>query len=176
MTGSKASTGGMHQDVLQRFAARYPREVTLSDNRRVTLALMGEKDIDAVLDFARTLPPDDLMFLQVNITERPVVQYWVESITAGRMITVLAKRNTTVLGEATLRHNEASWTRHLGELRIQIAQVARRGGLARLLATEIETVAKQLGQLGFQREAVLWDYVVTPDGTTRNVLIATKRL
>ena len=31
-------------------------------------------------------------------------------------------------------------------------------------------------RLGFQREAVLWDYAITPDGKTRNVLVATKRL
>lgn len=187
---------GRVPNVLQRVADRYPRQVTLSGNLRVTLSLMGEQDVGAVVDFARTFPPDDLMFLRVNITERPMVQYWVESIKAGRMITILAKRDAAVLGEATLRHHEATWTRHLGEIRLLIAPVARRRGLARLLAHEIETIARQLGlrlltarmtldqasaqtvfrQLGFQREAVLWDYAITPDNSMRNVLIATKRL
>jgi RimJ/RimL family protein N-acetyltransferase len=31
-------------------------------------------------------------------------------------------------------------------------------------------------RLGFQREAVLWDYVITQDGRTRNLLVATKHL
>lgn len=196
MTKAKKTTGGIPKEVQRRLAERYPRQVTLADDYQVTLELMGTPDVEAVLAFAKTLPRDDLMFLRVNITERPVVQHWVESIQAGRTITVLARQDDAVLGEGTLLHNEASWTRHLGEIRIQISPVARRRGLARLLAEEINTIATQLGlqlltarmtldqsaaqavfrQLGFQREAVLWDYAITPDGKTRNVLVATKRL
>lgn len=196
MAGNGSGAGGVGTEVLKRLAQRYPRQIDLGDGYRLVLELMGEGDIDRVLAFAKTLPPDDLMFLRVNITERPVVEHWVASIKAGRTITVLAKQDDAVLGEATLLHNEASWTRHLGEIRIQIAPVARRRGLARLLAEEIDTIGTELGlqlltarmtldqsaaqavfrQLGFQREAVLWDYAITPDGKTRNVLVATKRL
>ena len=178
------------------IARHYPRQVELADGARVELELMGSGDIDDMLAFARTLPPHDLMFLRVNITDRPVVEHWVESIEGGRTITVLARQDGKVLGESTLLHNEANWTRHLGEIRIQISPAARRRGLARVLAREIDTIARQLGlqlltarmtldqsaaqavfrRLGFQREAVLWDYAITPDGDTRNVLVATKRL
>ena len=191
-----ATMTGTGAGALRRVEANYPREVTLADDHPIQLRLMGEPDVDAVLSFARTLPPDDLMYLRVNITEPPVVQSWVDSIKAGRTVTVLAASADQVLGEATLLHNATSWTRHLGEIRIQISPVARRRGLARLLATEVDSIAKQLGlqlltarmtldqlaaqavfrRLGFQREAVLWDYVITPDGRTRNVLVATKRL
>ena len=183
-------------DVLKRIRTGYPREVMLADDHPIQLRLMGETDVEAVLEFARTLPANDLMYLQVNITEPSVVQHWVDSIAAGRTLTVLASSGDQVLGEATLLHNATSWTRHLGEIRIQISRIARRRGLARLLANEINSIAKQLGlqlltarmtldqtaaqavfrRLGFQREAVLWDYVMTPDGKTRNVLVATKRL
>ena len=178
------------------IARQYPRQVDLTDGSQVELELMGSTDIDDMLAFARTLRPHDLMFLRVNITDRPVVEHWVDSIRAGRTITVLARQDGEVLGESTLLHNEANWTRHLGEIRIQISPAARRRGLARVLAQEIDAIAKQLGlqlltarmtldqsaaqavfrRLGFQREAVLWEYAITPDGETRNVLVATKRL
>ena len=178
------------------IARRYPRQVELADGTQAELELMGSADVDAMLAFARTLPPHDLMFLRVNINDRPVVEQWVESIEKGRTITVLARQDGNVLGESTLLHSEANWTRHLGEIRIQISPAARRRGLARVLAREIDAIAKQLGlrlltarmtldqsaaqavfrRLGFQREAVLWDYAITPDGDTRNVLVATKRL
>lgn len=178
------------------IARQYPRPVDLADGSRAELELMGSADIDDMLAFARTLRPQDLMFLRVNITERPVIEHWVDSIRAGRTITVLARQDGDVLGESTLLHNEANWTRHLGEIRIQISPAARRRGLARVLAQEIDAIAKQLGlqlltarmtldqsaaqavfrRLGFQREAVLWEYAITPDGETRNVLVATKRL
>ncbi len=196
MSNAATGAGGNADGVLQWLAQRYPRDVELTDERRVQLRLMGEEDVAAVLAFASTLAPDDLMFLRVNITEQPVVERWIESIRAGRTVTVLAREDEKVVGEATLLHNEATWTRHLGEIRIQISPRARRLGLARLLAGEIDAIAKHLGlqlltarmtldqsaaqavfrQLGFQREAVLWDYSITPDGQTRDVLVATKRL
>ena len=191
-----SATTGIDSDALERVRSRYPRDVQLADGHPVELRLMDESDVGAVLAFARTLPPDDLMYLRVNITETLVVQHWVESIASGRTLTVLAASADQVIGEATLLHNATSWTRHLGEIRIQISPIARRHGLARVLASEIDSIAKQLGlqlltarmtldqaaaqavfrRLGFQREAVLWDYVITPDGKTRNVLVATKRL
>ena len=192
MTLDTAAGDGVPSDI----ARRYPRRVELADGSQVELELMGNDDIDDILAFARTLPPNDLMFLRVNITERSTVRQWIDSIRAGRTITVLARQDGRMLGESTLLHNEANWTRHLGEIRIQISPEARRRGLARVLAREIDAIAKQVGlqlltarmtldqsaaqavfrRLGFQREAVLWDYAITPDGDTQNVLVATKRL
>ena len=192
MTRETAAGGGVPSGI----ARRYPRQVELADGSQVELELMGNGDIDDILAFARTLPPNDLMFLRVNITERATVRHWIDSIQAGRTITVLARQDGRMLGESTLLHNEANWTRHLGEIRIQISPDARRRGLARVLAREIDAIAKQVGlqlltarmtldqsaaqavfrRLGFQREAVLWDYAITPDGDTQNVLVATKRL
>lgn len=175
---------------------RYPRQVTLSGEDPVEIRLMTPEDVDGMLAFAATLPPEEVMYLAVNFTERRVVRHWVENIRSGRATTVLACRGDEIIGEATLLHNATSWTRHLGEVRIQIAPQARGHGLGRLLAEELETVARTLGlrlltarmildqvaaqsvfgRLGFQREAVLWDYAITPDGKTRNVVVATKRL
>ena len=176
--------------------ARYPRTVTLADGGTVTLRLMTPDDIEAVLAFARSLDPDELLYLRVNITEPGVVERWAHYIEAGRTETVLAIDGDAVAGEASLLHNRTSWTRHLGEIRLQVAPRHRRRGLARLLTDEVERIARTLNlqmltarmtldqtaaqsffrQIGFQREAVLWDYVMTADGRTRNLLVATKRL
>ncbi len=176
--------------------ARYPRTVTLADGGTVTLRLMTPDDVEAVLAFARSLDPDELLYLRVNITEPGVVERWAHYIEAGRTETVLAIDGDSVAGEASLLHNRTSWTRHLGEIRLQVAPRHRRRGLARLLTDEVERIARTLNlqmltarmtldqtaaqsffrQIGFQREAVLWDYVMTADGRTRNLLVATKRL
>ena len=137
-----------------------------------------------------------MLFLRINITERSAVERWAHYVETGRTYTVLAVDGDRVVGEASLLHSTASWTRHIGEIRMQVIPEARRNGLARVLAEEIEWIAKQMSltmltarmtleheaaqkvfrQLGFQREAVLWDYVMTADGQTRNLLVATKRL
>lgn len=189
------NAGNGAEAVLRQIGSQYPRRVTL-DGETLELRLMGDGDVAAVLDFARGMPPEDLFYLVVNFTEESVVRGWVENIKAGKAITVLAVSGDTVLGEGTLLHNATNWTRHLGEIRIQITPNARRHGLARMLADEIDGIARQLGlqlltarmtldqaaaqsvfgRLGFQREAVLWDYAITRDGKTRNVVVATKRL
>ena len=112
------------------------------------------------------------------------------------MSTILAYSGDTLLGEGDLYHNETSWTRHLGEIRLLLSPSARGSGLGRILADEIYELAKLLEltmltaqmtmdqhaaqtifrRLGFQREAVLFDYVVAKDGELRDLLIATRRL
>ena len=176
--------------------ARYPRTVALADGRTVTLRLMTPDDVEAVLAFARSLDPDELLYLRVNITEPAVVERWAHYVETGRTETVLALDGGAVAGEASLLHNRTSWTRHLGEIRLQVTPRHRRRGLARLLVDEVEWIARALSlrmltarmtldqtaaqsffrRIGFQREAVLWDYVMTADGRTRNLLVATKRL
>ena len=188
-----AETAGARAAAVQ---ARYPRTVALPDGREVTLRLMTLDDVEAVLAFARSLDPDELLYLRVNITEPGVVERWAHYIEAGRTETVLALDGDAVAGEASLLHNRTSWTRHLGEIRLQVAPKHRRRGLARLLVEEVEWIARTLNlrmltarmtldqtaaqsffrRIGFQREAVLWDYVMTADGRMRNLLVATKRL
>ncbi|MEE9277938.1 MAG: GNAT family N-acetyltransferase, partial [Dehalococcoidia bacterium] len=118
------------------------------------------------------------------------------NIEAGRTVTVLAYEEGRPIGDGSLHHNATDWTRHIGEIRLLIGSQARGRGLGRVLADEIYALAKILGltmltarmtfdqqaaigifrRLGFQREAVLTDYVITPDGQTRDLLVATRRL
>ena len=185
-------------DIADAIASGYPKRVTLKGGRGFDIRLMspGDSDIDAVLEFARSLDPSDLLFLRVNITERSAVERWAHYIETGRTYTVLALEGDTVVGEASLLHSATSWTRHIGEIRIQVGPQARRCGLGRVLAEETEGIARTANlkmltarmtleqdtaqsvfrHLGFQREAVLWDYVMTADGKTHNLLVATKRL
>ncbi len=194
-TGAAPGGGNDDQAALRQIATQYPRRVQLEGDP-IELRLMGEDDVEPMLEFARGMPPEDLLYLVANFTDESVVRSWVEHIKSGKAITVLAMKGDRVLGESTLLHNATNWTRHLGEIRIQITPTARRHGLARMLADEIDAIARQLGlqlltarmtldqseaqsvfgRLGFQREAVLWDYAITRDGKTRNVVVATKRL
>ena len=183
-------------DTASTIAKRYPTEVELGNDQKFSIRLMVPADVEAVLTFAKCLDLNDLLFLRVNITERSAVERWAHYIEAGRTYTVLALDGDRVVGEASLLHSTASWTRHIGEIRMQVLPQVRRNGLARVLAQEIEWIAKETSltmltarrtleqeaaqkvfrQLGFQREAVLWDYVMTADGQTRTLLVATKRL
>jgi L-amino acid N-acyltransferase YncA len=169
----------------------YPREVVISGGGSVTFRLMERADRDGILAFARQLPPDDLLFLRLDITSPEGASEWVRNIEAGRTITVLAEAAGAIVGYASVHHNDAMWNRHLGEIRVNVGSEYRRRGLGRRLTEEVFSIARSLGlrkitaqmtpdqrgaratfeRLGFHPEALLADFVVDREGKTRDLLI-----
>ncbi len=169
----------------------YPRTITLDNNTAVSLRLMTAADADRIVAFARNLPADDLLFLRMDITKSDVVAQWVQNLVAGRTVTVIAEANGEMAGYASLLHNEVTWQRHLGEIRIQVGRRYRSQGLGRALAGEIFAIARDLGlrklmaqmtpdqkgavatfkRLGFQMEALLQDFVIDRSGRTRDLMV-----
>ena len=140
------------------IAARYPKEIKLPDGRVATVRLMESGDKQAILQFARSLPEDDVLFLRIDITDPSVVDDWIRNVETGVTITLLAEMTNieTVLSEPSVRIKElaayasihlstAHWTRKTGELRINIAPTYRGIGLGRRLTAEIFDVAKSVG-------------------------------
>lgn len=174
----------------QALSRAYPREVVL-EHGSVTLRLMDPSDRGGILAFARNLPPDDLLFLRLDITSSEGVDEWVRNIQQGRTITVLAEHEGRVVGYASVHRNEVLWNRHLGEIRVNVAPEFRRQGLGRRLTDEVFAIAREIGlrkltaqmtpdqkgaratfeRLGFRPEALLADFVVDREGKTRDLLI-----
>lgn len=175
---------------IQALNRAYPRKISLGQGT-VTLRLMEPSDRGAVLAFARNLPHDDLLFLRLDVTVPEGVEEWMRNVEAGRTITVLAERDGTIAGYASIHHNEVLWTRHVGEIRVIVGLEYRRRGLGRLLTDEVFTIAREMGlrkmtarmtpdqkgaratfeRLGFRPEALLADYVADREGKTRDLLI-----
>lgn len=171
----------------------YPRTVSLEENITITLRLMTPADSHRIVTFARSLPEDDLLFLRTDITKAFVVMLWGQNIKAGLTVTVLAERNQEVVGYASMHHNEVSWQRHLGELRVQVGPQYRSRGLGKMLAAEIFVIARDMGlrkivahmtpdqhgaiatvkRYGFEQEALLHDFVIDRVGRTRDLMVMT---
>ena len=174
----------------QEIDRTYPREFSAGD-KTITLRLMRADDRDAILAFARSLPPDDLLFLRLDITRPEAVDEWVANVEAGRTHTVLAEVDGKMAGYASVHHDEALWTRHMGEIRVLVSSDFRQLGIGRRLVNEVFLIGKALGlqkltvkmtpdqrgarvtfeRLGFQLEALLADYVVDHEGKPRDMLI-----
>ncbi|MDX1382064.1 MAG: GNAT family N-acetyltransferase [Thermoanaerobaculia bacterium] len=172
------------------YEKSFPRSINC-DGRLVELRLLKEGDQEAVLDFARSLPEEDLQFLRIDITDPAVVDRWIASVAEGVRVTVLAFEGDQLVGYGSLNRRELSWMRHLGEIRVIVAESMRGRGLGRILAHEVFGVAKELGltkivaqmarqqagarkmfhDLGFSAEALLGDWVIDRDGRTRDMLI-----
>lgn len=169
----------------------YPREVRLRDGRNVSFRLMEVADKQRVLNFARSLPPDDLLFLRTDITEPETIDAWLKNIAVGTSITVLGNLNDNVAGYASLHRDGARWTRRVGEIRVQVGAGYRGLGLGKRLVGEIFRLGQDLGlkkmaammtseqtsarasfeEFGFRIEASLKDWVVDREGSSRDLLI-----
>jgi GNAT superfamily N-acetyltransferase len=192
MSNEHQSIEGAYQGI----AARYPLTVQSRDGKELQVRLMGSSDRELMLAFARALPPQDLLFLRRDITQPTVVDEWIRDIGAHRTFSVLAFDGDQLIGDASLHHNPLTWSRHRGEVRLVIGSEGRGHGVGRVLAEELNIIGRLLGlqiltaqvpfdqqtamtvfrQLGYEREAVLADYVVASDGITRDLLVATYRL
>lgn len=170
----------------------YPWKTTLNE-KQITLRLMQSGDRDALLDFARSLPANDLLFLSVDITEPEAVDAWTRDSQTNRVVTIFAESNGLLLGHGTLICNNLTWTRHLGEIQLLVSPAARGLGLGNLLASEIFAVAEERGlqkivarmaaeqkgaiavfeRLGFNAEALLADFVIDRDHRTHDLIVMT---
>ena len=169
----------------------YPREARLKDGQVVSLRLMEEPDKQRLLNFARSLPPDDLLFLRTDITDPAIIDAWVQNIADGRSVTVLAELAEKVAGYASIHTEGARWTRRVGEIRVQVGPDYRGLGLGKRLVGEVFRLSQDLGlkkmaammtpeqasakatfeELGFRVEAQLQDWVVDREGKSRDLVI-----
>ena len=118
---------------------------------------------------------------------------WGQNIKAGLTVTVLAEKDREIVGYASVHHDQVSWQRHLGELRVQVGPAYRSSGLGSALGREIFAIAPDMGiqkivaqmtpnqaqaialvkRHGFRHEAVLHDFVIGRDGRKNDLVVMT---
>jgi L-amino acid N-acyltransferase YncA len=190
---------------------RYPREIELDRgvvppgpqflrfrpsgqpevHRPVSVRLMGAADKAAMLQFARSLPPEDLLFLHSDITDPASEEEWIANIERGTTVTLLAEPEGSLAGYASLHMNPLRWTRQVGDIAINVIPEWRSRGLGEGLCTEVLALAGILQlrkvtaqmvaehksaralfeRLGFHVEALLPDWVEDREGHTRDLLL-----
>ena len=171
----------------------YPTQLKLRDGRSAVIRVMEPGDLDKIVEFAKDLPADDLLFLRTDITDRNQVKSWIDNIKAGITITLLAEIDTELAAYASVHLDQARWTRRVGEIRVMTSSRFRGAGLGRRLVAEVFDLARSLGlkkitaqmtteqtaaraafeHLGFQVEAMLSDWVEDRRGRSRDLLIMT---
>lgn len=167
-----------------------PRDITLG-GRAVTLRLMTRGDGDAILRFARTIAPHDLLFLSRDIRNTKVVAAWEDQIEQGLITSIIALRAGEICGCTALVRDDLSWSPHVAEIRVVTAADFRGTGLGRILAQQTLLLAEEAGvskvfvratvdqvaalavfqNLGFQPEALLREHVRDADGATHDIVV-----
>ncbi|OAI39752.1 hypothetical protein AYO38_07050 [bacterium SCGC AG-212-C10] len=167
------------------------RSRRLARGSEVSIVEMEASDAERVLDFARSLPEEDVLFLRSDITSPEGVAYWVSNLEQGATFTLLAIVDGAVAGYASVHRNPARWTRRVGEIRVNVGAAHRGSGLGKILINDIFDAARGMGlkklsammtieqsqaqkvfrRLGFQVEAVLADWVEDRLGQPHDLLI-----
>ena len=121
--------------VLQTFQA---------DGRTIRLQYMTPDDGAALLEFARSVPRHDLLFLRTDITTVEGVNEWVDGVLQGQMGVILAYDDTRLLGFSSVTRNPTSWARHIAELSVVVGPEARHHGFGLRLTEEAFRAAEDL--------------------------------
>ena len=85
----------------------YPIQVKLRDGRSAPIRVMQPADLDQIVEFAKQLPADDLLFLRTDITDRNVVKQWIDNIKNGHTITLLAEIDGELAAYASVHLDQA---------------------------------------------------------------------
>jgi ribosomal protein S18 acetylase RimI-like enzyme len=176
--------------------AGYPKKVQLHTGTGVTIRPMVKEDADKLHTFFSRVPREDRLFLRDDVTMRDVIDAWARDLDYDRVLPLVAEVGGNIVGDATLHRRKFGWTSHVGKVRLLVDKDYRGKGLGTLMIEELIGVAKKAGlellvaeimgnqaaalsafkRLGFQKEAVFYNYVKDQAGEERHLVVMMKNL
>jgi len=174
----------------------YPKTARLQTGTTITLRPMVKEDADKLHTFFARVPREDRLFLREDVSRRDVIDAWARDLDYEKVFPLVAEVGDNIVGDATLHRRKGGWTSHVGKVRVVVDKDYRGKGLGSLLLEELITVAKQAGleflvaevmatqagalaafkRLGFEKEAVLYNYVKDQMGGRHNLILMIKGL
>lgn len=174
----------------------YPKKVRLQSGTSVTIRPMVKEDADKLYAFFSRVPREDRLFLRDDVSIRDVIDSWTQELDYRKVLPLVAEVGGNIVGDATLHRRTFGWTSHVGKVRLVIDKDYRGKGLGTVLIEELIDIAKKAGleqlvaelmsnqtgalsafkRLGFEKEAVFFNYVKDQMGEERNLVVMIKNL
>jgi len=174
----------------------YPKKVRLQSGTSVTIRPMVKEDADKLYAFFSRVPREDRLFLRDDVSIRDVIDSWTQELDYEKVLPLVAEVGGNIVGDATLHRRKFGWTSHVGKVRLVIDKDYRGKGLGTVLIEELIDIAKKAGleqlvaelisdqtgalsafkRLGFEKEAVFFNYVKDQTGEERNLVVMIKNL
>ena len=168
----------------------YPQTLDLGDDTFV-LRRIAEADAEQIQALTLELPPQDLIYVNRDLTKLPVINAWIRQATAGDFETLIVERDGKIVGMSALAVDKLSWSAHVGEIRVIVDKSVRKQGVGRLLVAHTFFLALQQGllkitaqmtadqkgaiavfeELGFTGEALLKDHVMDAEEELHDLVI-----
>lgn len=178
---------------------QYPKTEKFA-GRNITFRELQPEDTeaagDAIYRFANNLPMSDLMFLRMDITQRQVVDEWMEDVREGTTKTLLVEEDGHSIGYGNLHLSRNHWTRHMGQIRVLVEPEFRGLGVGDAVIEELIKIAEdthlhrlvgympadqpKVRQLfeghGFRTIAILTDWLVDREGRSHDLVLMAREL
>jgi RimJ/RimL family protein N-acetyltransferase len=168
-----------------------PCSVHLRNGASADLALAEASDGGDLLRFYRAMPEEDRLVLKDDVTTADWLDRFLAKLRSGEALSVVGRTGGAIRGEATLYRTLHGWSRHVGEIRLNVDRAARGQGMGLELARQIVKLAIDRGidklvahmvesqaaaqrtfeRLGFQKEAELPGHVTDIHGKKRDLLV-----
>jgi ribosomal protein S18 acetylase RimI-like enzyme len=162
----------------------------LRDGREVVIRPLEASDRAALTAFGHALPQDDLEYIEDDFQNPEVISRLINMHMAEHWRQIVATAGDAIVGYSAVRRL-AGWSSHIGKIQLVVSGGWRRNGLGTILATQILSIAHELGttqavvemleeqrrgqaifeRLGFRLEGILDDQVRDRQGRRHNLLI-----
>lgn len=173
------------------FLKEYPKRFILKDGTEVEITPMKKEHRDLLLEFFRSLPETDRLYLRDDVTKEETIDKWIKNLNYERVLPLLVFSQNKIIADGTLHRSEYSWDSHVGEIRLVVHPSFRKKGVGMLVARELYSFAMRVGlekiiarmmesqktaitifeKLGFKKEAVLKNHVKDAKGMKHNMVI-----
>ncbi len=169
---------------------------TLKDGTKVSIRKLQDKDLDKLMKFYSSLPPEDRKYLRIDVTNRKIVEERIKLTEAGNVIRIIALFEDEIIADGALELSTEEWRKHQGELRVIVARPFQHKGLGMIMVRELYFLAVEkkvelvvvkmmrpqiaaqriFRKLGFREELLIPDYVQDQSGEKQDLIVMTNNI
>jgi RimJ/RimL family protein N-acetyltransferase len=170
---------------------QFLKTIKLRDGTSISIRPLQKQDGPALLSFFTALPKDDRLFLKEDVTNKDVINRWMEELNFDKVIAIVAEKDSAIIGDATLHLSQRGWHKHMAEIRCVVSREFQQKGLGTALMRELvahavekrilklsatmmdtqKSAQRAFERIGFKKEAELKDFVMDINGKYHNMVI-----
>ncbi len=139
----------MLEDMLEE---NFPKPAKLEDGTRAILRPLIPQDEQALVDFFKSMPEEDMIYLRDEVKDPQVVKHWCQTLDYEVTLPLIADLEGKIIGDATLHQEKRGWKSHIGSIRVVIHPQFRGRGIGRALVGELIQLALDIGLVKLDAE------------------------
>jgi L-amino acid N-acyltransferase YncA len=117
------------------------KKLKLKDGTFITIRPLVASDLEKSWAFFQTLPPEDRLYLRVDVTDKNIVAERIKATGVKEIKRIVAELDGEIIADAGLELRPHGWERHLADFRLIISPDFKGKGLGMLMAEELYEMA-----------------------------------